>query len=250
MPVSTVHGVASSTHSLSPRRLGGWVCMRAVEGYSIQFSAWENTAQPISSPCNAPSLALNLHNTAVGDKARRPSGHFTSSDEEGRLKHEHSHPPVNYSLITYLFLPLVSVRMVKMCIYSSLINLCMQRYYINTHIQFFLLMYYVYKAADIYYLSLMWMEGGPSLDITMSHYCQMQWDLKGPASFIKGGGRRQKENSQATRWEQTDRRSRNIQPSPYGGKAEGIKGNATIRWAMYAATLEPPILLYLTCHHH
>lgn len=53
-------------------------------------------------------------------------------------------------------------------------------------------MYYVYKAADIYYSSLMWMEEGASSDITVSHYCQMQRDLKGTASFIKGGGRQQK----------------------------------------------------------
>lgn len=36
--------------------------------------------------------------------------------------------------------------------------------------------------------------GGPSWNITVSHYCQMQRDLKGPASFIKGGGRWQKGN--------------------------------------------------------
>lgn len=83
-------------------------------------------------------------------------------------------------------------------------------------------MYYVYKAADIYYSSLMWMEGGPSLDITVSHYCQIQRDLKGPASFIKGGGRRHKGNSEETRWEWTDRRSRNNYSSASGSKAEGI----------------------------
>lgn len=54
---------------------------------------------------------------------------------QGRLRHN-SHPTVNYSLITYLFLPLVSLRMVGMCIYSSLINVRTQRYHINTHILF------------------------------------------------------------------------------------------------------------------
>lgn len=59
-------------------------------------------------------------------------------------------------------------------------------------------MYYVYQAENIYYSAVMWMEDvgevrGCSLDITMSHYSQMQRDLKGASSFIKGGGRQQKE---------------------------------------------------------
>lgn len=80
----------------------------------------------------------------------------------------------------------------------------------------------------------------------MSHYCQTQGDLKRPASFIKGGGRWKKGNSQATRWEKTDHRSRNIQSSPHGCDAAGIKLNVTIRWAVYTLTSEPPILHYLT----
>lgn len=111
----------------------GYVCVRWRVTPS-SFLPGKILLSLLAVPVMPPSLALNLHNTAVGDKARRPSGHFTFSEEEGRQRHEHSHPPVNYSLITYLFLPLVSVRMVEMCICSSLINLCMQRCHINTHI--------------------------------------------------------------------------------------------------------------------
>lgn len=42
--------------------------------------------------------------------------------------------------------------------------------------------------------------GGVSLDITMSHYCQTQRDLKGTASFTDGGGRQQ-EGKRASRRE-------------------------------------------------
>lgn len=59
-------------------------------------------------------------------------------------------------------------------------------------------------------------RGGPSLNITVSHYCQMQRDLKRPASLIKGGGRWKTGNSQAAGWERTDRR--NISPSLYGAR--------------------------------
>lgn len=47
------------------------------------------------------------------------------------------HPTVNYSLITYLFSPLVSVRLLELCIYSFLIILCTRKCHINTHIWFY-----------------------------------------------------------------------------------------------------------------
>ena len=75
----------------------------------------------------------------------------------------------------------------------------------------------------------------------MSHYCQIQRDLKGPASIIKGGVSWKRETIRQDVKRLTTELETSSQ-APCGKKAERIKLNVTIKWAMYAVNVEPTIL--------